>query len=160
LFRVLHILNVDETYELNFSEAIWIDVLQNIILFLLCTIYRPEGSTVPFWDNFYNSIEKALSYNPQVIIHGGINVDLLSVSNHKLNEIMLLFNLRNVITEPTRVTNSSSTLTDPVLVSDTSVIPVSNHSAILVVFQLHNNVPKNIKREIWIYKDANYFYSY
>jgi hypothetical protein len=45
--------------------------------------------------------------------------DLMSLNNNKLIDMMRLFNFKNVIEKPTRVTNHSRTLLDPIIVSDT-----------------------------------------
>ena len=44
-----------------------------------------------------------LHFTENIIITGDLNVDLLTQTNHKLNEIMTLYDLTNVINEPTWV---------------------------------------------------------
>jgi hypothetical protein len=53
------------------------------------------------------------------VISGDLNSDLMSLNNNKLIDMMRLFNFKNVIEKPTRVTNHSITLLDPIIVSDT-----------------------------------------
>jgi hypothetical protein len=60
-------------------------------------------TTKSFWDNFDYSLEQALNFTENIIITGDLNVDLLIQTNHKLNEIMTLYDLTNVINEPTRM---------------------------------------------------------
>jgi hypothetical protein len=50
------------------------------------------------------------------VISGDLNSDLMSLSNNKLIDMMRLFNFKNVIEKPTRVTNHSRTLLDPIIV--------------------------------------------
>ena len=67
-----------------------------------------------------------------------MNVDLLTQTNHRLNEILTLYDLTNVINEPTRM----DAILDPVIVSnivtvvDSEVIGVdrsiSDHNIILM----------------------------
>lgn len=61
----------------------------------------------------------AFEINPNVVITGDMNSDLFNTQNNKLSEIMTLFNFKNVISKPTRITAHSSTLLDPIIISDT-----------------------------------------
>jgi hypothetical protein len=75
---------------------------------------------------------------------------------------MRLFNLKNVIEKPTRVTNHSRTLLDPIIVSDTLnyvnsdvfKLPdnISDHDASVVTIQCSKNISRSSKREIWQYQ--------
>ena len=79
---------------------------------------------------------------------------------------MRLFNLKNVIEKPTRVTNHSITLFDPIIVSDTINyvfsdvfrLPnnISDHDASVVILQCSKNISRSFKREIWQYQKINY----
>ena len=152
--------------EFQGGEVLWVELNVKNCSYLICNVYRPEGSNTPFWNSFQNSIDSAFNSCSNIIILGDINVDLLTVINHRLNDIMLTFNLKNVIREATRITNISSTLLDPILVSDTvnvlesSVISVENqiidHSATVVVVRAPEKMNKTYKRDVWIYKHADY----
>ena len=52
------------------------------------------------------------------MITSDLNVDLLTQTNHKLNEILTLYDLINVINEPTRM----GALLDPVIVSNIDIV--------------------------------------
>ena len=79
---------------------------------------------------------------------------------------MSLFNLTNVITEPTRTIGQSSTLIDPILVTDScsvldsGVIPVSDqisdHKATYVSLKIQTDLSNSYYRDIWNYKNASY----
>jgi hypothetical protein len=56
--------------------------------------------------------------NQNIILTGDLNSDLFTSHNNKLIDTMNLFNLTNVIEKPTRVTEHSSTLLDPIIISD------------------------------------------
>lgn len=153
--------------EFNQGEVIWLELVTDKSTILLCTIYRPPGiSSVRFWNDFQNSIDSAFSISTNVVIQGDTNVDFLTVTNSKLHDITMLFNLDNVITEPTRITVNTSTLIDLVLVSDnikvieSSVLPVddeiSDHSATVAVIELPQKISCALTRNVWIYKDANF----
>ena len=64
------------------------------------------------------SAERALECNLNIVILGDLNEDQLRNNNTKLKQFMTLNTLRNVITDPTRATNNSSTLIDPIIFSD------------------------------------------
>ena len=58
-------------YDLNFAsgEIIWYEVIIPNLKILICTVYRPPGSVVAFWENFEYSIEQAMNYTSNIIIH-------------------------------------------------------------------------------------------
>ena len=90
----------------------------------------------------------------------------MSLNNNKLIDMMRLFNFKNVIEKPTRVTNHSRTLLDPIIVSDTInyvfsdvfKLPdnISDHDASVVILQCSKNISRSFKREIWQYQKINY----
>ena len=69
-----------------------------------------------------SSIEEAFNYTPYVILTGDINKDFLQLTNSQIRDCLSLFNLTNVIDEPTRITPNAATLIDPVLVSDSCIV--------------------------------------
>ena len=74
--------------------------------------------------------------------------------NIELRDCLNLFNLTDVINEPTRVVENSATLIDPVLVSDACIVlesgtiqvdtPISDHKATYVMSQIVTIVIKVI----------------
>jgi hypothetical protein len=61
-----------------------------------------------------NCGERAFESSPRIIITGDLNVNLLIENDHRLNQIINIFNLINCIREPTRL----GALLDPILFSD------------------------------------------
>ena len=55
----------------------------------------------------------------EVIIVGDLNCDLISVSNYtkRLNDLLNVFQMTQLIKEPTRITNTSATLIDVAIAS-------------------------------------------
>jgi hypothetical protein len=53
------------------------------------------------------------------VILGDFNSDLLIANNNTLIETMMMFNLFNIISKTTRITDHSNTLLDPIIISDT-----------------------------------------
>ena len=63
-----------------------------------------------------------MNSSKHLIIFGDFNGDLLNANLHNLKDLMLLNNLRNLISEPTRITDTSSTLLDPIFISDEIIV--------------------------------------
>ena len=55
-----------------------------------------------------------------IILTGDLNSDLFISHNNKLIDTIDLFNFANVIEKPTRVTEHSSTLLDPIIISEST----------------------------------------
>ena len=98
------------------GELIWLEVIfpRFKILVHVCAVYRSPGAGTNFWEKFYISIERAFESSPRSIITGDLNVNLLIENDHRLNQIINIFNLINCIREPTRL----GALLDPILFSD------------------------------------------
>ena len=98
-------------------QSIWLEVKYKTTCFLLCVIYRPPNARVALWNDINLIIERALDVNPNLIIMGDLNENVLVSNNVNLRNILLLNTLENVINEPTRITSTSSILIDPIIVS-------------------------------------------
>ena len=100
-------------------ETIWVEITLKSQTILICCYYRSDLSVTQ--SNLINelqpSIEKALDYTSNVVLLGDINVDFINLSNTQILDSLTLFNLTNVINEPTRISGNSSTLTDPIIVT-------------------------------------------
>jgi hypothetical protein len=57
--------------------------------------------------------------NDNIVILGDFNSDLFIANNNTLIETMMMFNLVNIISKSTRITDHSNTLLDPIIISDT-----------------------------------------
>ena len=108
-----------EDFQQQDLEAIWFDILlPKTKPILVGNVYRPPKQT-----DFISKFEETLcKINPEheTLIFGDFNICLL----HKMSNLckdylnlLKLFNLKQIINNPTRVTNSSSTLIDHILIS-------------------------------------------
>ena len=127
--------------------------------FLVSTWYRPPQSSPDLFSTFERIIDKIDAENLELYLMGDLNCNLLSevVSNnssHLLN-IIDIYGLTQLITEPTRVTQYSSTLIDlcltnsPDKISKSGVINIgiSDHSAIYLTRKfahLRSNMHKTL----------------
>ena len=89
----------------------------------MCTVYRPPSSSYDFWENFQTSIDlaKATSIKP-MIITGDLNADPNTVSGTKLRELADINGLSILINEPTRITQSSSSILDQFLTNSPNLV--------------------------------------
>ena len=102
-------------------------------------------------------------YN-SILLAGDLNEDLMNPNLHHLKDIIAMNNMINIITLPTRITEHSSTLLDPIIVTDnleilnSGVIPVvvSDHLLTFVQFRLGYKRHTSFKRRVWLYNMANF----
>ena len=149
-------------------ETLWVEINFKEINVLICCLYKSDFIASPsvFITKLQNSIEIALDYTPHIIILGDINIDFSNLTNNQLRDCMSLFSLQNVINEPTRVTDNSATLIDPIIVSDvvetldSGTLDVdgfiSDHKATYISIQISINLSNSYFREIWNYKSADF----
>ena len=111
------------------------------------------------WQDFNVALENALNVSNNLIIVGDINEDQLNVNNHHLKNIQLLNNMKNIFSEPTRVTATTFTLIDPILVSGhcdplysgVMDIPgsISDHKATFIYIPFTSICSLAYKRKVW-----------
>lgn len=88
--------------------------------YIILSIYRPPASNFNAFQLIFEDILRIICKSKQsIIICGDFNIDLLSSSSEKTNFIALLksFNLTHLFLEPTRVTPTSATCIDNVIVN-------------------------------------------
>ena len=145
-------------------ENIWVEIRSLKNKYLIGHFYRPPNATVDFWDKFDSTIEKASEENLDLIILGDLNHDILKTnSNSPLLRILSKYNLQNMINEPTRVTNTTSTCIDLLftnhesIISDLKVLPPfnSDHSTITAEITYKTYKAQAYKKTIWKYDEAD-----
>jgi hypothetical protein len=100
--------------------------------------------------------------NQNIILTGDLNSDLFTSHNNKLIDTINLSNLTNVIEKPTRVTEHSSTLLDPIIISDfihysfSDILKVpsdiSDHDASIILIECPKFQTRSFQREVWLYE--------
>nr|XP_022911017.1 uncharacterized protein LOC111422045 [Onthophagus taurus]XP_022911018.1 uncharacterized protein LOC111422045 [Onthophagus taurus] len=107
-------------------EQLWVKIRLDGLSLALAVVYRPP---LVNYNLFLNELEDALSIIlptvDRVVILGDFNIDMLTVTTRKslaLQDLLDSTGLYQVIEGPTRVTQSSSTLIDLILVSDRSMV--------------------------------------
>ena len=93
----------------------WTEVtLTNTKPFLICTLYRPPSATSEWIDLLEEELSVAQTTGLEMIIMGDFNIDFQACSNNKWLNLVQLFDLTQLVTKPTRITQYSSTLIDHV----------------------------------------------
>ena len=110
-----------------------------------------------------------LSLPPKILLTGDFNVDFLCSSSlyYKLLSVVLSFNLTQIVTEPTGISKTTSTLIDLIFVSSfvevklcSTIPPLANADHLglhlVVATSLRAKKPKPVTRKIWRYAFADF----
>ena len=136
--------------------------------FLISTWYRPPNSPVVKFNYFETLLGKLDSENIEYYLMGDLNCDLsptvLDHGSRLLMDIADLYNLSQLINEPTRITDSSSTLIDhiftntpdKVVCSGVSHVSISDHSLTYAFRKLSVGTPTRIHSTINYRKFKNF----
>ena len=85
---------------------------------LIGNMYRPPDSRVEYDDRLEEFIDNVSQEGKEIILLGDFNKNLLpGTANNEWENFMLSLRLSQIISEPTRVTNTSSTLIDHIYTS-------------------------------------------
>ena len=131
------------------SHSVWVDIKVKNVHFTIGSIYRPPNAPVSYFDLIISDLETISSLSTSVIIMGDLNFNCFDKHSEKcsanvnISSLENMFQLNQIIREPTRVTPVSSTLLDIICCSDhlqpvLSCINLSDHYAVFVVFPCKN----------------------
>ena len=100
------------------AEIIWAEVkLSGSETFLLSATYRPNHDA-QYRELLINNFEKAVNINPNILILGDFNENILHGSSGTFIEYLCtLLNVDHLVNEPTRCTVSTRSLKDLILSS-------------------------------------------
>ena len=140
-------------------ECIWVEIkCKHRQPVLMSSIYRPPSSSVEFIGKLSDIIDRASSECKEIIVTGDFNFDVSDADNSGTSEPLIscfnLFQMTQLVHDPTRVTELTKTTIDlifsshPELVSECGVLPVllSDHC---LVYGLHTwKTPKKGGRSI------------
>ena len=145
----------------NYSESCWIEITRrNTKSLFISSVYRPPDFEIKnFIEKFNNDISK-IQENAEIILLGDFNVDYnrRSTAKSRLQTLARAFSLEQLITSPTRITESSESIIDLIFVNNihrvvaSGVIPLdlSDHSLIFCV------IKSGVAKTGGNYRDINY----
>ena len=145
-------------------EALWVELVLHSQRLLLGCVYRPPDYGV-FYNYFKIILEKIWLKRKNVMIMGDFNSDLLSNNDNsrKLSQLLSSFNYKNLIKKPTRVSETSSTLLDLMIVSNPCKIltsgvidyAIADHKFIYAIYDLKPRKPNPIIITSQSFKNVN-----
>ena len=112
-------------------EVVWVELRLSKKSFLVGNMYRPPNGVATILDKLEDMLERAASENKRVILMGDLNINLL-VPSGLASRLLLTTsdnNLRQLITEPTRITEHSQTLIDVFFTSSADLFSASGTTA-------------------------------
>ena len=118
--------------------------------FLICTVYRPPSSCSEWIDLFEKEVSVAQTTGSEIILMGDFNIDIEPCSNNKWLSLIQLFDLSQLVKEPTRITESTTSIIDHAYTSDignitecfVSSYAISDHFPICFARKINSKVPK------------------
>lgn len=136
-------------------EQIWVRVKSSKFTYIIGSLYRPpKGNFNDFLNVFEDSLSEFICH--EIICGGDINVNLADPLNHSTAafiDCLEAFNLNQIISSPTRITKTTNTLLDVILIpaeeknylhGTKDVANISDHS--LVYCALNKNITYNKKK--------------
>lgn len=135
--------------------------------FLISAWYRPPNSEIELFNAFEIFLSKCDDENKDLLVIGDINCNMLKSpqdsNTKKLVFLSALYNLEQLIKEPTRITNTSSTLIDliftnqPNNISNSGVIDLgmSDHSLIYAVRKIIMPKYRQVRSKVRNFKRFN-----
>ena len=138
--------------EISNLETIWAEIeLPNTRPFLLCTVCRPPNVLNEWIDLFEEELFIAQTSGLELILMGDFNIDLKSPGNNKWTNLINLFDFKQMVTEPTRITQTTATLIDHVYTTHpenigqclTSSLALSDHFPVCFSRKINSKIPKD-----------------
>ena len=142
-------------YKREDIEALWLEVKARSQRLLVGCVYRPPGYD-GFFGHFNSTLECIWRTRKNVLITGDFNANLLlnsDIYGKKIRQIMNYYSYTNLIKKPTHTTETTNTLLDLILVSDSSKVRdadvldfnIADHKFIYAVYNLTSKKQKSFK---------------
>ena len=137
--------------DLSGISELWMQVQHKTFKsFLLCVTYKPPDCNVACFEDFRDRYTQALVYGLPILVVGDLNCDLLvsSSKSRTLNNLYTSVNMKQLITQPTRVTETSKSLIDviftsnPAIIVDSGIVETHISDHFLVFTELNLTMPK------------------
>ena len=135
--------------EIGDIETIWVEVkFKNSKPILLCSAYRPPSSRREWIENFAKEINIASSSSDQeLILMGDFNIDISNCPPKYWSSVFDQYDFKQIITNPTRVSSTRSTLIDHIYTNkpdnvceiNVPCISLSDHYPVCATRKLQQN---------------------
>ena len=155
--------------EINGLESVWVEVSIKSKKVLVGGFYRPPNSNVAYFNLILESIDRAYNTNIHDIIKtGDFNYNMLLNNKNKMSDLLLQFNLTQLITDETHFTETSASLIDFIVVLNRNNILTSGvaeplfpdliryHCPVFVLLKFIGPKVNTYKRKIWPYQRADF----
>ena len=146
-----------EDLENPLIEAIWIElkIPKSHKTIIICSFYRPPNSNIQYIEHLIDVIDKIDTDTSELVILGDFNINYdITRSDTQIGDICHLFDMEQLIQEPTRNTITSSKIIDLVLTtnrklhgcSGTINYNISDHYPVYTILHVQNS-PKSKPRQ-------------
>ena len=138
--------------EISKLETLWTEIsFTNSKPFLLCSLYRPPNASSDWIDLFEVELSIAQTTGLEIVIMGDFNIEHSNCLNKKWLHFVELFDLKQMVSSPTRVTNSSSSIIDHIYCTDSEKISecfvphysISDHFPICLTRKINQKLKKS-----------------
>ena len=131
-------------------ECIWVETKHPASpAVLVGYVYRNPAATHPWFDDFVQMMDKVCESNPNIVLLGDFNIDLLK-PQPTCSSATALFALRQQIRRATGITQTSATLLDHIytnneqMLSNVSNISISDHCPLICTWSCKQ--PQNMTK--------------
>lgn len=144
-------------------ECVWIETKLNQESLLVGSLYRPPNSNAHYWELIRENIRKVNNTGLKYLLLGDFNTNWINQPSHHLLNIINDFQLKQYITEPTRVTDTSNSCIDLImtqseyLITHVEVLPeiCSDHRVPTCYIKTKKLQNHKFKRTIYNYKNID-----
>ncbi len=156
-----------EKYNTEGLEMIWLEIKLCSQRLLIGCVYRPPDVST-FYEKFQVVLENIWATRKNILITGDFNSDMLlrnqseveKYLGKKLKNILGNFGLKNVIKSPTRITDTTKTIIDLIIVSDLTKLQcsgvldyqIADHKFVYAVLKLRKKNMRPAIRTVKNYK--------
>lgn len=134
----------------EYVDHIWIKILLQKTCYVIGNLYRPPNSNSGhFFNSFEDTLTDIYTNYEHITCLGDFNINMLDLDSElctRLNSIIDVFSLRQLICEPTRISNTSISLIDLIFTNVENVIEVgvvdaliADHFAVFCKIELSRN---------------------
>lgn len=99
----------------NSVEQLWIEIKLNNRHIVIGVVYRPPNVHYSSLSSLDDSLSAFMPLSDEIILLGDLNINMLKPNlpaYNFLNDILQTYNLKQIVTEPTRIANQTSSLID------------------------------------------------